>query len=223
MELNNNKFVCSRCGEYDIIPVGLKTHKCSHCGYRNKVTYENATPLSDEEKVQIQPSFVIVICPYCGSQNIVYNRAHNQKCNVCHQSFSVMYDDEALGHSDGLNLNENDGTKVSFSKVFRICLLIGAIIFCLCSLCSSPDDNTPLTDKYQTTVIVGVKDYLRHTLKDPDSYQDIEWSQIGENNAGRLYVRHKYRAKNSFGGYVVENKIFYLDKQGHVVGCEDYY
>ena len=223
MELNNNKFVCSRCGEYDIIPAGLKTHKCSHCGYRNKVTYENATPLSDEEKAQIQPSFVIVICPYCGSQNIVYNRAHNQKCNVCHQSFSVMYNDEALGHSDDLNLNENDGTKVSFSKVFRICLLIGAIIFCLCSLCSSPDDNTPLTNKYQTTVIVGVKDYLRHTLKDPDSYQDIEWSQIGENNAGRLYVRHKYRAKNSFGGYVVENKIFYLDKQGHVVGCEDYY
>lgn len=29
-------------------------------------------------------------------------------------------------------------------------------------------------------------------------------------------VRHKYRAKNSFGGYVIENKVFYLNKKGHV-------
>lgn len=57
-----------------------------------------------------------------------------------------------------------------------------------------------------------VRTHLRETLKDPTSYQDIEWSPSWVNSNGQYYIRHKYRAKNSFGGYVVEEKIFYLDK-----------
>jgi hypothetical protein len=33
-------------------------------------------------------------------------------------------------------------------------------------------------------------------------------------------VRHKYRAKNSFGGYIIENQKFYLDFKGNVIGIE---
>ena len=35
-------------------------------------------------------------------------------------------------------------------------------------------------------------------------------------------VRHKFRAKNGFGGYNVENKVFYLDSQGVVVDYRDF-
>jgi hypothetical protein len=31
-------------------------------------------------------------------------------------------------------------------------------------------------------------------------------------------VRHKYRAKNGFGGYMVEERIFMLDSTGNVTG-----
>ena len=61
-----------------------------------------------------------------------------------------------------------------------------------------------------------VEDYLKKNLKDPDSYQGIEWSEVIENN-DVYQVRHKYRAKNSFGGYVVENCIFSLTKEGTVI------
>lgn len=63
-----------------------------------------------------------------------------------------------------------------------------------------------------------VEKYLKKNLKDPDSYQSIEWSPVVKNNDGTFMVRHKYRAKNSFGGYVVEEKIFMLDSSGNVTG-----
>ena len=66
-----------------------------------------------------------------------------------------------------------------------------------------------------------VKRYLKNNLKDPDSYEGIEWSDVVETDNGYT-VRHKYRAKNSLGGYVVENQIFYLDLQGNVKSVSSY-
>lgn len=64
--------------------------------------------------------------------------------------------------------------------------------------------------------VYQVENYLKKNLKDPDSYQSIEWSSVAEKD-GNYQVRHKYRAKNSFGGYVVENCIFTLNKEGNVI------
>ena len=62
-----------------------------------------------------------------------------------------------------------------------------------------------------------VKQYLDKTLKDPDSYESIEWGKVTRNAQG-YEVRHKFRAKNSFGGYVIEEYIYQIDMQGNVVG-----
>ena len=35
-------------------------------------------------------------------------------------------------------------------------------------------------------------------------------------------VRHKYRAKNSFGAYELVNQVFYLDSNGAVLGVSAY-
>jgi hypothetical protein len=64
-----------------------------------------------------------------------------------------------------------------------------------------------------------VKRYLDQNLKDPDSYQGIEWSNVVKTDDGRFMVRHKYRAKNGFGGYSIEEQIFILDAQGNVVSA----
>lgn len=66
-----------------------------------------------------------------------------------------------------------------------------------------------------------IKIYLKSNLKDPDSYESIEWSNVTETPEGYM-VRHKYRAKNSFGGYIIENKLFYMDKKGNVIQSIDY-
>lgn len=64
----------------------------------------------------------------------------------------------------------------------------------------------------------GVERYLQMTLKDPDSYKGIEWSPIAKNCDG-YSVRHKYRAKNSFGGYVIDETVFMLNPDGIVTGA----
>lgn len=61
-----------------------------------------------------------------------------------------------------------------------------------------------------------VRDYLRQNLKDPSSIEYIEWSRVMPTDNGYL-VSVKYRAKNSFGGYVVEQNTFILDKSGGVI------
>ena len=66
-----------------------------------------------------------------------------------------------------------------------------------------------------------VKKFLTRTLKDPDSVEYIEWSPVMNMADGGFTVRCKYRAKNSFGGYVVEEKIFYLDSLGKVTFYDD--
>jgi hypothetical protein len=61
-----------------------------------------------------------------------------------------------------------------------------------------------------------VEDYLKKNLKDPKSYESIEWSKVIE-DGDKYRVLHKYRAKNSFGGYVIEECIFTLDEDGNVI------
>lgn len=67
-----------------------------------------------------------------------------------------------------------------------------------------------------------VEKYLKSSLRDPDSYESIEWSEVKETSTGYV-VRHKYRAKNGFGGYVVSNQLFYMDSDGNVIDVQDYY
>ena len=76
----------------------------------------------------------------------------------------------------------------------------------------------------QTKAMAGVRVYLkRHYLKDPDSYEGISWKAFGiynkDNNT--YFALHKYRAKNSYGGYVVEEKLFVLDSDGNVIKVID--
>lgn len=76
--------------------------------------------------------------------------------------------------------------------------------------------NTKVENSAWDGSVSQVKKYLRNTLKDPSSYKSIDWGNVVKTKNGYM-VRHKYRAKNSFGGYVVENNVFYLDISGNVI------
>ena len=85
-------------------------------------------------------------------------------------------------------------------------------------------DSTPQYDIQNSPwdgSVWQVKKYLKSSLKDPKSYEGIEWSGVIKD--GETYkVRHKYRAKNSFGGYVVEEYIFVLNKYGDVIDVMEF-
>lgn len=235
--ISQYKYPCAKCGEFDLIGGGMKTHKCSHCGYTNKLSYDKAVPVSEEELKRLTPVFVS--CPYCNTVNAVMNREHQWKCAVCHRDFQVFYNDDpqpsklgSLFSSDSqtTQVSQNDPVstqsdveKNAVKKAGIIVAVIAIIIAIYAGLNSDNSNDTPETKEYSALVMGGVKSYLKYEyLRDPKSYEDLEWSQIGTNSAGELYVRHKYRAKNGFGGYNVEERIFFLDKQGHVLRSQPY-
>lgn len=78
------------------------------------------------------------------------------------------------------------------------------------------NNKLPVKNSVWDGSVIQVKNYLKKTLKDPDSYEGVEWSKIIEVN-GNYQVRHTFRAKNSFGGYVVETYNFTLDSNGTVI------
>jgi len=65
-----------------------------------------------------------------------------------------------------------------------------------------------------------VEDWLMENLRDPDSYESIEWYEVqkgvGDDGQTIYAARHKYRSKNSLGGYVVNDDVFLLDESGEV-------
>ena len=73
-----------------------------------------------------------------------------------------------------------------------------------------------------------VEDYIKNNLNDPDSYKSVSWSEVFKLNDTKeigfasYQVRHKYRAKNAFGAYVTEEKLFKLDYQGNIVEVRDW-
>lgn len=89
-------------------------------------------------------------------------------------------------------------------------------------ICSTPQSKTqrPVVENSALDGSVRqVKEYLKANLKDWDSYEGVDWSPVKmiDSTQKRYWVRHKYRAKNSFGGYVLENQLFSLDSTGQVI------
>ena len=109
--------------------------------------------------------------------------------------------------------------------LLNIVTVIGLCLFIFIAFGSSDSDSKNLGTVYNSSwdgSVRQVEQYLQSNLKDPDSFEAIEWSTVQEKTDGSFFVRCKYRAKKSFGGYVVENKLFYLDSRGTVTYSIDY-
>ena len=220
---------CPHCGQIDVVYEGQKTHKCSSCGIRNKLDINDPTINVGEAENPFKIQFLYVNCPYCGNFEVVPVGEKRHRCSLCKGLYEVIYNDgtnnkpkekstPTLFQSKRQSYNKSD------KKSIKNFIIVAAIIVGIISLFSiiSPNDSDPLPTRTDSSVMVGVRSYLRANLKDPGSYQEIEWSPSGVNSSGQYYIRHKYRAKNSFGGYVIEEKIFYLNKSYKVIRTQDY-
>lgn len=69
--------------------------------------------------------------------------------------------------------------------------------------------------------IIGV--YLQNTLHDPDSLKDVSSSGFttSTTEAWTYAARIQFRAKNRFGAYVLNDKIFFLNENGEVMTSTD--
>lgn len=109
---------------------------------------------------------------------------------------------------------------IAMISIIAICIVCGIAIEC--------NDTTPEPAKeivYNSEwdgSVQQVKDYLKATLNDADSYSSVEWGIVVKNPQTKEFtVRHKYRANNMFGGKVLKHQLFLLDSLGTVINVSD--
>lgn len=147
-----------------------------------------------------------VFCPYCGSNLQVPDALINEKeltCLRCYKSFpNPLY---------------NGSEKIINKKSHKNFFISAAIVALLIAILANVDTTTNTnSDSYRQA---AVRSYLKRNLKDPESYQSIDWD-MGQYGSSP-YVKHRYRAKNSFGGYVIEEKTFIFNEAGNITDIID--
>jgi len=164
-----------------------------------------------------------ITCPACKS---TITELKDGACPVCNNSFSAY---EAQAIAEDLNKKAR-GPKIVVSVVAILTIALFAWIVIVIPKAAKEGLSEAKQLAGQSSVVYNsewdasvyqVKDWLKQNLKDPKSLEYIEWSKV-INTADNYVVRVKYRAKNSFGGYVVSNQLFTLSKTGTVLNVQDY-
>lgn len=150
----------------------------------------------------------LIQCPEC-KKNISETAVNCPKCGwhlTPEQVSKIKGNQEARRKKNGLG-----------------CLLIVAIFVVLLIIANQSSKQDEPSNPTHAVVensqwdgsVRQVKDWLKGHLRDPDSLEYIEWSPVVKDGEGYT-VRVKYRAKNGFGGYEVEERVFSLDQAGNV-------
>ena len=183
---------------------------------KNKLNKKSSKRPSRKTKNKNQDSddgvFHCTICGYTAMIPEQFRSDQYLTCPIC-----------KTNHSNPLwvpsePINDQQGKKI-YKRVLIFSITIISVVLAFFndgSLNTGSVQNSKLDAS-----VYQVKHFLDENLKDPDSYEPLEWSAVQTTSDG-YYVRHKYRARNGFGGMNIENKIFYLDKNGNVTGYKDF-
>ena len=154
------------------------------------------------------------ICPSCG---VVYEKLFNPSPSVAaaQQAARPLPVGEQQA-AQAPSPKSGDQQKLGCGTIAVVLVLV---FMWLGRDADSPANSAPKEVVYNSPLdgaVYQVERYLEKNLKDPDSFDAIEWSSVVKRADGGFMVRCKYRAKNSFGGYVIENQAFMLDAKGNV-------
>lgn len=179
----------------------------------DNLIYNEVDTIDKEERDDVQlikrrkPTKKSFMCPHCGCENKLYEdhiKYRYLNCGWCNNTIENQFYKKTI-----MDLAKDNWWKIAITIFIFTTYIIGA----------NTDPNsisTPIENSEWDGSVAQVKQYLKRNLKDPDSYEGIEWSKVTK--VGNQYkVRHKYRAKNSFGGYVIEEFIFTLNEDGNVI------
>lgn len=157
-----------------------------------------------------------ILCPNCSQVLIIPDELVNEdslECLLCNTPFKNPLK------------RRPEYKQIKFTRLQRNWLIAIVVISILAFIGNNVEEDTSVKNNPYDASVRQVEHYLDDNLKDPDSYESLEWSEVNEapEGSGHKYeVRHKYRSKNSYGGYVIENEVYKLDEKGNVVGIDDY-
>ena len=180
----------------------------------------------------------LIYCIKCGHENL----ANSNYCSNCGNKtfakkpliYGIVANDSFQSSKEKIvNIEEklvtpqmtHDEKKNARNGCILLIVIILAIVYFYSikseDKTSIPSTPTELGDSH---LIMSVEQYLENNyLRDPNSYESIEWRKtVNEGDVRLKYqIYNRFRAKNGFGGYAIEEKIFFLDKNGNVESMMD--
>ncbi len=205
---------CPKCGHQRNDP---KQNECPSCGVLFNKIKEISRRRKEEEirrkRFQEQRQENIINCSAC-KKEISKNA---KSCPHCGEPIKIKKE---------LSKEEKDMQKFGCGCLLLIpscffIFLVYAMVTGTTSTTQSSTSSKTVSNSAWDGSVYQVERYLKRYLKEPDSFQAIEWSPVQETDTGYI-VRCKYRAKNSFGGYVIENQIFTLNRNGNVLSVIEF-
>lgn len=169
-------------------------------------------------------------CPKCRTHLILSEDLENSKsikCPTCKTTFENPHTVKKVIKSpinETIQTGQNTGKQNPLTKRQLNWIIAGVVILLVWAFGGfETSDGPKVRNSTLDASVHQVETFLKKNLNDPKSYESIEWSALNEtkNSWYKYWVRHKYRAKNGFGGYVIENQIFYLDEDGNVLNYKD--
>lgn len=115
-----------------------------------------------------------------------------------------------------------------FARVALALVIVSVFIFGCISMFSSNGSKTaqrqsgPAYTAEDTLIALKrvmhetVELYLKENLNDAKSYESVSWGDPVKSLGGSYMIRHRYRAKNGFGAYVISNQFFIVGASGNV-------
>lgn len=189
----------------------------SEKGQQKKNTYENK-----KNKPNLKPVVLNTICPYCGINLTIsetVNRCPELVCNNCNNQFK---NPNSKLKEKGVKSVQSDDLKLPSNIKNWIFGALGLLVIYF--FATDTTSKLKVKNSPWDSSVHQVESYIKNHLKDPDSFEAISWTNVYDlkhsDNGYRYKVRVRYRAKNSFGGYVIENELFYLNENGNVVKVE---
>ena len=197
---------CLKCGHINAAANGGYLEECPGCGaIYTKVERAHAERQTAQAKAQEQASA---------------SAAAKATANTKRTPITAKYDaaEQSVTQRTGMGMG-----------AWMLVILVMSILVSLTSQDRKPGSGSN-TAQTPTAVVSNsgwdgsvhqVERYLKQNLKDPSSFEAIEWSPVVKGADDSFMVRVKYRAKNGFGGYAIEQKVFRLDANGAVTGVSD--
>ncbi len=189
--------------------------ECPQCGRVLKVAKASVSPIAGG--LLLNPP---VLCP-CGFSGAGAEERASEKV--------ATYEIPGITTKKAPSFSESISALFYFAILGGLLLLLGTCVYhqvvpeSPAEVAARKAENNQIlsaNSKWNGSVF-WVETYLKKNLKDPDSYQSIEWSSVRDLGDGTKQVRHKYRAKNSFGGYEVANQRFTFTEAGSVLSVVD--
>ena len=194
-------------------PLNLQNNSDAiNAGFRETLSALRSLKFLNDKECFVSNTF----CPSCNISLIIADELKDEeyiKCLTCGHIFK-----------NPLHQCTNRSTEKKKWKWPMIFLAICLALFLLMKIGEDSNGNSGdiniQNGPSSTEAMAGVRTYLKHHyLKDPDSYQSMNWGPSGiYNKENKTYfMMHKFRAKNSYGGYVIEEWLFVLNADGRVV------